>query len=169
MQGKIIKTTKEIISISKKLQKKNKKVGLVLGGFDILHLGHINLFKLANKYVDVLILGLDNDKTLRLTKGNQRPINNYIRRSKLLSNIVGIDYIFKIGKVFKHGDISSDIYIENLYRKIKPTHIFTHTSSDKLSKKRQELSRKLNIRFVEDKTKTITHSSKIIKLLEKEL
>ncbi|MDO8340544.1 MAG: adenylyltransferase/cytidyltransferase family protein, partial [Candidatus Woesebacteria bacterium] len=122
MSTKILKSIKEISEISSIAKGKHKKVGLVFGAYDVLHMGHINLFKLAKKHVDILIVGLDNDKTIKLSKGNNRPINNYYRRSNFLSEITNVDYIFKIGKVFKHGDIKSFEYFEKLYNKIQPTH-----------------------------------------------
>jgi D-beta-D-heptose 7-phosphate kinase/D-beta-D-heptose 1-phosphate adenosyltransferase len=104
---KRLSSLRETSKISLKLQNRGKSVGIVVGGFDVLHLGHINLFKVAKRHVDFLIVGLDNDETLKLTKGKNRPINNYNRRSKFLSEITLVDYIFKIPKVFKHGDRNS--------------------------------------------------------------
>lgn len=149
-------------------REKQVKVGLVTGGFDVLHMGHLNLFRLAKKHCDVLIVGLDHDKTLKATKGENRPINNYQRRSQFLSDLSTVDYIFKINKVFKHGDDTSTTYFENLYRKIKPNFIFTHTATDSLSKRRKELAKLSGIKFIPDKSKIVTHSSTIIKKLELE-
>ena len=48
-------TLKEIAKYSKQIKKEGKSVGLVVGSFDILHLGHLNLFRLAKEHVDFLI------------------------------------------------------------------------------------------------------------------
>jgi pantothenate synthetase len=42
---KKITTLKKAAAFSKNARKKGKTVGLVVGSFDILHLGHINLFR----------------------------------------------------------------------------------------------------------------------------
>lgn len=166
---KILRTIKEVSKISSKLRINNKKVGLVVGSFDVLHMGHVNLFRLAKKHVDILIVGLDNDETIKITKGVNRPINNYNRRSQFLSELILVDYIFKINKVFKHGDSKSSNYFFNLYKKIKPSHIFTHIKTDLLKSKRKSIAKILDIKFVPDTTKTVTTSSAIIKKIESEL
>ena len=149
-------------------RERGNKVGLVTGGFDVLHMGHLNLFRLAKKHCDILIVGLDHDKTLKTTKGENRPINNYQRRSQFLSDLSTVDYIFKINKVFKHGDDTSTSYFENLYKKIKPDFVFTHTATDSLSKRRKQLAKQTGIKFIPDRSKTVTYSSTIIKKLELE-
>ena len=160
---------KEAVKLSKSLQKKGRTVGLVVGSFDIIHLGHINLFRCAKRHVDVLMVGLDNDATIRKTKGKRRPINNYRRRSELLSDLITVDKIFRIGKVFKHGDKEAFNYFRSLLNKIKPTHTFTHAASDDLVEVRKEQAKEAGIRFVLDRSKKITHSSMILKTLESEL
>lgn len=131
-------------------------------------MGHLNLFRLAKKHCDILIVGLDHDKTLKATKGENRPINNYRRRSQFLSDLSTVDCIFKINKVFKHGDDTSTTYFENLYKNIKPTYVFTHTATDSLSKRRKQLTKQTGIIFIPDRSKIVTYSSVIIKKLELE-
>lgn len=55
----------ELEELASKAKSENKKVGLVVGSFDILHMGHLNLFRLAKEYVDFLIVGIDHDETIR--------------------------------------------------------------------------------------------------------
>ena len=165
---KTLNSLGKVIEIVHSTKKAGGKVGLVTGGFDVLHMGHLNLFRLAKKHCDTLIVGLDHDKTLKTSKGETRPINNYNRRSQFLSDLSTVDYIFKINKVFKHGDDTSTTYFENLYRKIKPNFVFTHTATDSLSNRRKELAKQTGIKFIPDRSKTVTHSTTIIKKLELE-
>ena len=46
------------------------------GCFDILHPGHIELFKAAKALGDRLIVGIDTDEKVSIDKGEDRPINN---------------------------------------------------------------------------------------------
>jgi len=48
----------------------------VNGCFDILHRGHIELFKYAKEHGDYLIVGLDEDVRVSANKGPTRPVNN---------------------------------------------------------------------------------------------
>lgn len=160
---------KSIAALTKKLRQDGKTVGLIIGSFDVLHMGHIHLFRFAKKHVDFLIVGLDNDQTIRNTKGEPRPVNNYSKRSAFLSELSSVDAIFQITKVFKHGDNNSFKYIESLFRKINPTHIITTVNYDRLWKEKQKLAKTIGIKFVPDKSKPITHSSEILKKLGAEL
>ncbi len=166
---KILASLSEVEKLSNNYQRKKKTVGLVVGSFDVLHMGHLNLFRCAKKHADILIVGLDNDKTITNTKGKNRPINNYRRRSQFLTDLSTIDYIFRINKVFKHGDKESFIYFTRLLNKIKPTHIFTHVPSDGLWKEKKELAKSTGVKFIPDKSKFVTHSSVILKKLQSEI
>ena len=52
----------------KKIPRK-KKIVMVSGGFDPVHIGHIRLFKEAKKLGDELVILLNNDHWLKLKKG----------------------------------------------------------------------------------------------------
>ena len=54
------------------------------GCFDILHVGHIRLFKYASSLGDKLIVGIDSDKRVAELKGANRPINSQDHRKELL-------------------------------------------------------------------------------------
>ncbi len=53
----------------KNLVKKQKKVVMVSGGFDPVHIGHVRLFQEAKKLGDELVVVINNDHWLRLKKG----------------------------------------------------------------------------------------------------
>lgn len=164
-----ITTLKGAAEFSKKCKKASKTVGLVVGSFDILHLGHINLFRYAKKFVNVLIIGLDNDETIRLVKGKTRPINNFKRRSDLLSDLETVDKIFRIETTSHHD---SEEAVEN-YRKvvalISPTHVFTHKVCDGHWKNKKKIAKNNNITFLTDRSRKITNSGTILNRLEAEL
>ena len=74
-------------------KKSNKKVVFTNGCFDILHPGHIHLLRKAKLLGDILIVGLNSDKSVKILKGNNRPINKELDRIKLLSSLRYIDYV----------------------------------------------------------------------------
>jgi len=87
-------TLEEVSKTAKKQKSCGKKTGLITGCFDVLHIGHIRLFKFAKKHVDCLIIGLDNDKTISLTKGKNRPINSIQHRLETISELKSVDMAF---------------------------------------------------------------------------
>ena len=76
------------------------------GCFDVLHRGHIELFRYARSLGDELIVGIDSDKKVKLDKGKGRPINNLQDRMFMLQSIRYIDKVKK--------DKSEDRPINNL-------------------------------------------------------
>ena len=64
------------------------------GCFDILHRGHIELFKYAKSLGDYLVVGVDSDEKIRKTKGNDRPINILEDRIELLKSIKYINDVW---------------------------------------------------------------------------
>lgn len=63
------------------------------GCFDLLHPGHIELFKYARSLGDELIVGIDGDDRVRMSKGIGRPINNSDTRKLILESIRYIDRV----------------------------------------------------------------------------
>ena len=45
------------------------------GCFDILHRGHLEMFKYARSCGDRLVVGIDSDDKVKLDKGPSRPVN----------------------------------------------------------------------------------------------
>tara|TARA_R100000005_G_C4875573_1_gene129828 strand:+ start:126 stop:530 length:405 start_codon:yes stop_codon:yes gene_type:complete len=64
------------------------------GCFDVLHRGHIELFKFAKSLGDYLVVGLDSDEKIKRDKGNDRPFNNYEDRREILLSIKYIDEVW---------------------------------------------------------------------------
>jgi D-beta-D-heptose 7-phosphate kinase/D-beta-D-heptose 1-phosphate adenosyltransferase len=63
------------------------------GCFDIIHSAHIRLIKYAKTLGEVLVLGLNSDKSVKIIKGDKRPINSQQERAELLANLDWVDYI----------------------------------------------------------------------------
>ena len=85
------------------------------GCFDIIHRGHIELFKYAKSLGTKLYVGIDSDSKVKKDKGESRPINNTRDRKYVLESIKYIDrvYVFhsKQGLEDKIEDILPDIMV----------------------------------------------------------
>lgn len=89
------------------LKSDGKCIGFTNGCFDILHLGHIDYLAKASDLCDVLIIGLNSDKSVTNLKGKSRPINNYIARSKMLASLFFIDAVIEFDEETPFNLISS--------------------------------------------------------------
>ena len=69
------------------------KTIFVNGCFDILHPGHIELFKIAKSLGDRLIVATDTDEKIKIDKGISRPINSLPYRKVMLESIRYIDIV----------------------------------------------------------------------------
>ena len=66
-------------------------IGFTNGCFDLLHEGHLSLLSNARQKCDFLIVGLNSDLSVKLLKGENRPIDNELVRLKKLSTIKDVD------------------------------------------------------------------------------
>jgi len=88
-----IKTLDEITALSTELKIRGKKIVFTNGCFDILHAGHVRYLETAKSYGDVLILGLNSDRSVSALKGENRPINLELDRAYILAALEAVDYV----------------------------------------------------------------------------
>ncbi|WP_412469290.1 PfkB family carbohydrate kinase [Pedobacter sp. KLB.chiD] len=113
---KYLNNLSEIGMLMKHYKSQGKRIVFTNGCFDILHSGHVNYLKGSKAQGDILIVGLNNDESIKRLKGLQRPINAMADRIEVLSELSCIDHIISFGQ---KGD---DTPIP-LLKKIRP-HVF---------------------------------------------
>ena len=79
--------------IVSRLKKKRKKIVFTNGCFDLLHTGHIALLRKAKALGDVLIVGLNTDRSVRNLKGKGRPVILQKDRALVLSALRDVDFV----------------------------------------------------------------------------
>lgn len=92
---------------------KDKKIVFTNGCFDILHVGHAKYLKESKKFGDILIVGLNSDKSVKRLKGESRPINNENDRAQLLDELKSVDYVIifeQDSPIELLNEIKPDIY-----------------------------------------------------------
>ena len=90
--GKVV-VQEDIIKIVKDGHKAGKTFVATNGCFDILHIGHARYLKETKKFADFSIVLLNSDKSVKLIKGENRPINNESDRAELLTYLSCVDYV----------------------------------------------------------------------------
>jgi D-beta-D-heptose 7-phosphate kinase/D-beta-D-heptose 1-phosphate adenosyltransferase len=88
-----IKTFDEIKDLSIDLKNRGRKIVFTNGCFDMLHVGHVKYLEEAKSFGDVLILGLNSDKSVTVLKGEGRPINPQLDRAYILAALEPVDYV----------------------------------------------------------------------------
>lgn len=88
-----IKSLKTIKKIRARLRRQGKKVVFTNGCFDLIHGGHIELFRKAKSLGDVLIVALNTDASVRKIKGPSRPVFPLEERFEVLGAIEYIDFL----------------------------------------------------------------------------
>jgi len=90
---KKFKNLGDLVKIRNQLKHQGKKVVFTNGCFDLLHSGHIHLFREARKKGDVFIVAVNDDSSTRKIKGASRPIFPLKERIEILGAIEDIDYL----------------------------------------------------------------------------
>lgn len=93
-----LKTLNELIRIREELRRHNRKVVFTNGCFDLLHSGHVHIFREAKKLGDVLIVAVNEDESVRKIKGGFRPIFPLEERLEVLEAIEDIDYLISFSE-----------------------------------------------------------------------
>ena len=88
-----IKTLNEITALSEELKTRGKKIVFTNGCFDLLHAGHVRYLEVSKNFGDVLILGLNSDRSVAALKGAGRPIIAQIDRAYILAALEAVDYV----------------------------------------------------------------------------
>ena len=86
------------------------KIAIVSGGFDPIHIGHIELFKKARRQIGSVFVILNSDRFLTNKKG--KPFMPFKERKVILENLNCVDLV--IGSVYGLGSkIQSSSWLIN--------------------------------------------------------
>ncbi len=88
-----IRSLDELARERQEWRETGKKVVWTNGCFDLLHAGHVAALAAAKQLGDVLVLGLNSDRSLQELKGQGRPICNERDRAATLAGLEAVDRI----------------------------------------------------------------------------
>jgi len=69
------------------------RIVMTNGCFDLLHPGHVALLQVARRQGDLLVVGLNSDRSVRELKGEGRPVINEHGRAQMLAALECVDYV----------------------------------------------------------------------------
>lgn len=82
----------------------SKTIVCTIGSWDMLHIGHLRYLKKAKESGDILVVGVDSDRAIKIYKQNPlKPIIPQEERFEMLSYQAFVDYITLVDDVDKKG------------------------------------------------------------------
>ena len=88
-----IKSWRSLEGIVRRANARGRRVVFTNGCFDLLHAGHVRLLEHARRKGDLLIIGLNSDRSVRALKGPGRPVVSARNRALLLAALQSVDYV----------------------------------------------------------------------------
>jgi D-beta-D-heptose 7-phosphate kinase/D-beta-D-heptose 1-phosphate adenosyltransferase len=88
-----VRSLASLLPVRERLKKEGKTVVFTNGCFDLIHGGHIRLFRRAKRLGDVLVVALNSDASVRRIKGPQKPIFPLRERQEVVAAFADVDYV----------------------------------------------------------------------------
>jgi rfaE bifunctional protein nucleotidyltransferase chain/domain len=101
-------TRSEAVAFVERARRDGKTIVFTNGVFDILHPGHTRYLREARALGDVLIVGVNSDRSARAQgKAPDRPINPEAERCEILSALASVDAVVVFDEDTPHEIISA--------------------------------------------------------------
>jgi D-beta-D-heptose 7-phosphate kinase/D-beta-D-heptose 1-phosphate adenosyltransferase len=101
-------TTTEAVQFVTRARSEGKKIVFTNGVFDILHPGHVRYLKGARAMGEVLIVGVNSDRSARAQgKAPDRPINPEAERCEVLAALASVDAVVVFNEDTPHEIIKA--------------------------------------------------------------
>jgi rfaE bifunctional protein nucleotidyltransferase chain/domain len=91
MINKLIDSDKIVTKINEIREGSGTKIVMCHGVFDVFHVGHLEHFRVAKSYGNILIVSITSDEFVN--KGPGRPIFSLSQRVRLIANLEIVDYV----------------------------------------------------------------------------
>jgi len=92
MKKKIV-SAQQLSAIAKEMRDTGRKLVLTNGCFDLLHAGHVRYLQAARALGDALAVAINGDESVRVLKGEGRPINREVDRAEVIAALEVVDYV----------------------------------------------------------------------------
>ncbi len=83
----------DLIPVVEAQKKRGRAVVFTNGCFDLLHVGHVRYLAQARREGDLLVVGLNSDRSVRSLKGPDRPVQRQEDRAEILASLRDVDYV----------------------------------------------------------------------------
>jgi D-beta-D-heptose 7-phosphate kinase / D-beta-D-heptose 1-phosphate adenosyltransferase len=109
IERKIV-SVNELQALLEPKRRTGEQIVFTNGCFDLLHAGHLQLLSFARAQGDVLVVGINSDRGVRMIKGDQRPIYPATERARILAALAMVDHVV----------VFDDSRAERIIREVRP-------------------------------------------------
>jgi D-beta-D-heptose 7-phosphate kinase / D-beta-D-heptose 1-phosphate adenosyltransferase len=109
IERKIV-SVEELQALLEPKRRAGQQIVFTNGCFDLLHAGHLQLLSFARAQGDVLIIGINSDRSIRMIKGDRRPVYPATERARILAAIEMVDHVV----------VFDDPRAERIIRELRP-------------------------------------------------
>jgi D-beta-D-heptose 7-phosphate kinase/D-beta-D-heptose 1-phosphate adenosyltransferase len=88
-----IVSRKSLFELLSHLRKEKKKITFTNGCFDLFHKGHLHLLNEAKNFGDVLIVGVNDDDSVKRIKGEERPYTPALDRAEMIAELECVNFV----------------------------------------------------------------------------
>ena len=109
MKEKIV-TAEQARAIASAMHESGRKLVFTNGCFDLLHVGHVRYLEAARALGDALLVAINGDESVRVLKGDGRPLNSESDRAEVVSALACVDHVV----------IFPEVRVTGLLEKVRP-------------------------------------------------
>ena len=106
MMREKIRKRQDLVRIIQDLKAKGKRIIFTNGCFDLIHTGHTRYLAKAKSFGDILLVAVNSDSSVRMIKGEKRPINTQAERAENLAALESVDFVAIFDEPDPHKIIS---------------------------------------------------------------
>ena len=88
-----IKSLEQLCDLLTRHRGRGERIVFTNGCFDLLHVGHVRCLTEAAGFGDLLVVGINSDRSVRLIKGPRRPIVGEEQRAAIVEALECVDYV----------------------------------------------------------------------------
>jgi rfaE bifunctional protein nucleotidyltransferase chain/domain len=100
----------EAAGLGKRLRQEGRRIAFANGCFELLHVGHVRYLQGAREQGDVLVVGVNSDRSAAGLKGPGRPLLPQEARAELVAALACVDFVV----------IFDDPTAEGILRAVRP-------------------------------------------------
>jgi len=89
----------DLAVLGERLRREERRIAFANGCFDLLHVGHVRYLQGAREEGDVLVVGVNSDRSVTALKGPGRPLLNAEARCELVAALECVDYVVVFGEL----------------------------------------------------------------------